>query len=137
MLSKALFSALIVLLAGATGGSADDLCFLDTTFGNLFVAKNLTLPTADNCKIVNGFLAVTFDPIFGNVCKAHSNLDYVFNLQFNVGGDAPGFAPFYLYVPTLSGAGAFYHPDFRGINGNVAGFNIHKVPCPATRHFGP
>src|SRR5262245_66407634 len=101
MLSKASLLAAILLLTGAAGASADDLCFRDTTFGNLFVAKNLTLPTANNCKIFNGFLADTFDPIFGNVCKTHNNLNYVFNLQFTIGGDTPGFAPFYLYVPTL------------------------------------
>jgi len=137
MLSKASLLAAILLLTGAAGASASDLCFLDTTFGNLFVAKNLTLPTADNCKTFSGFIAGTFNPVSGNVCNTHNNLDYVFDLQFSVGADTPGFAPFYLYVPTLAGVGAFYHPDFGAGGGSVRGFSIQKVPCPAARHFGP
>jgi hypothetical protein len=137
MRPKALLIAAIVLFMCSTGASAADLCFLDTTYGNLFVAKNLTLPTPDNCKTFNGFFAGTFDPISGNVCNTHNNLDYVFNVQFSVGPDTPGFSPFYLYVPTLTGSGTYYHPQFGAGGGSAAAFNIQKVACPATRHFGP
>jgi len=130
MLSKVFFIALIVLLTGATSASANDLCVLDTTFGNLFVAKNLTLPTANNCKTFNGFLAATDSAVFGNVCKTHDNQAYFFNLHHSADNNIRAASvTFYLLVSTLTGFGVFD-------NGNLTFFYPQKVPCPATRHFG-
>ena len=137
MMSKILFAAAMLSLALTVSAGAADLCVRDD-FGNLFVAKSLSLPTADNCNTVNGFFAGTKDPISGNVCKTHNNAEYYFNLHYSVdnGYGGTGAAPFYLAAGTLVGSGYYLRPDYGYGVGFTTYFTIRAETWSSILHFG-
>jgi hypothetical protein len=125
----------------AATASAADVCFQDS-FGQVLVAKALTLPTANNCKPVNGFKKDSQLVFSGTVCKTWNNSHLVFSLQFGTVQFVPidgGSLVFWLDPSDYEGFGRWlnWHIDDQAANTGFAdGFTISKVLCPATRRFG-
>jgi hypothetical protein len=134
-LSMAAFISLALLLLG-TAAEAVDLCFEDT-LGQVYVAKALAMPTANNCKTFNGYVSGVTSTVTGNVCKTRNNNFFYFNLHSNIGTLSVRFVTFNLNASTLEGNGRLLNPDYGvGSLGSFSDFGIEKVTCPPGRFFG-
>ena len=133
-LSVALLGALVLVLAGATA-EATDQCFEDNS-GNVYVAKALAMPAANNCKTFNGYISEVTSAVAGNVCKTKNNAFFYFNLHVSNGTLDAYSVVFNLNASTLDGIGRILHPGFFGGPGTFTDIGIEKVTCPPDRFFG-
>jgi hypothetical protein len=122
------------MLAGATAEAADQ-CFQDTETDQVYVAKALTLPTANNCKTVNGYISGVASAVAGTVCKTKNNAFYYFNLQVNNGVLDIYSVVFNVNASSLLGSGRKSGGIFAP-SGTFTDFGISKVTCPPDRFFG-
>jgi hypothetical protein len=144
-LSRLLVLTMILLAVSAGIASAADVCFEDA-FGQVLIAKALTLPTANNCKAVNGFKKDSQLVFGGTVCRTWDNSYLVFSLQFGTVQFDPidgGSIVFWLNPSTFEGFVRYldWHimdspPGPAAYVGGFSSGQIGKVLCPAVRRFG-
>lgn len=131
----ALLGALVLVFAGSRAEAADQ-CFQDN-LGQVYVAKALTMPTANNCKTFNGYISGVASAVTGNVCKTKGNAFFFFNLHVNNGALDAYSVVFQLNASTLVGGnGRVLNPGYFGSLGTFTPFTIDKVACPPDRFFG-
>ena len=141
---KPALMALLLLLTGATGANAADICFELSTNGvwvwnaminepALMVGKAFgTLPSAGTCKDFNGLVNANRALWFkGQACGASNNVD----ISFFMNASEPVWRQFgYFYFPlqrdTLTTLGRLCTADTGGGGGGVCrDVNVEKVAC--------